>query len=145
MFVGNFDRHEGNWGFLKKDGIYAPSPLFDNGACFYPQLFGTDKVKMKPEDIRHMILFRTRCAIFYNDKKKNYFELLEIVLEKEEVRNIFTSFLAQVDRVCFDEIFDYVVGYNQHYSSSVEFVKSVIKIRRELLAKIWIRYCKKPI
>ena len=133
MFIGNFDRHEGNWGFLKKDGIYNPSPLFDNGACFYPKFFGTDKIEMKPEEIKHLILFQTKCAIYYNDKKKNYFELLDLVLAKKEVRDIFTRFLVLVEKACFDEIFNYVEDYNPSYIPSVEFVKNVIKIRKGLL------------
>ena len=30
-FIANFDRHGSNWGFIKKDNEYGPSPVFDNG------------------------------------------------------------------------------------------------------------------
>ena len=38
--VGNFDRHNGNWGFLineslKKIGI---APIYDCASCLYPQI-----------------------------------------------------------------------------------------------------------
>ena len=36
--LGNFDRHGGNWGFVKKDNRYRLSPVFDNGSCLFPQM-----------------------------------------------------------------------------------------------------------
>ena len=36
--IGNFDRHGGNWGFLKKNNKYTLAPVFDNGSCLYPKL-----------------------------------------------------------------------------------------------------------
>jgi hypothetical protein len=36
--IGNFDRHGGNWGFLKKDNKYTLAPIFDNGSCLFPRL-----------------------------------------------------------------------------------------------------------
>jgi len=36
--LGNFDRHGGNWGFIKQDDQYTLAPVFDNGACLFPKL-----------------------------------------------------------------------------------------------------------
>ena len=38
--LGNFDRHNGNWGFLinKDTGEVKTAPVFDCGSCLYPQL-----------------------------------------------------------------------------------------------------------
>ncbi len=30
--IGNFDRHGGNWGFIKKDNQYRIAPVYDNGS-----------------------------------------------------------------------------------------------------------------
>ncbi len=30
--LGNFDRHGGNWGFIKKNNHYSLAPIFDNGS-----------------------------------------------------------------------------------------------------------------
>ena len=37
-FNGNFDRHGGNWGFIKKDNKYRIAPVYDNGSSMYPKL-----------------------------------------------------------------------------------------------------------
>ena len=37
-FIGNWDRHNGNWGFLYdtfNDEI-SLAPVFDNGSCLFP-------------------------------------------------------------------------------------------------------------
>ena len=38
-FLGNFDRHNGNWGFLvdPKTGLAEIAPVFDCGSCLLPQ------------------------------------------------------------------------------------------------------------
>ena len=41
-FIGNFDRHGSNWGFLKCNGRYRLAPVFDNGSCLYPQMTDED-------------------------------------------------------------------------------------------------------
>jgi len=135
MFIGNFDRHEGNWGFIKKKGLYTIAPLFDNGACFYPKYIGTEKMSMRYEEIKHLVLFQTRCAILYEGKKKNFFELLDIVLRHQNVKRVFTSFLKRVDSTRFDSVYEYVIDYNKEYVNTIGFIKRVINIRRELLSK----------
>lgn len=34
--LGNRDRHEGNWGFIKNNGLTKLAPIFDNGASLFP-------------------------------------------------------------------------------------------------------------
>ena len=36
-FIGNFDRHGANWGFIKKDQTYRFAPIFDNGSSLFPR------------------------------------------------------------------------------------------------------------
>jgi hypothetical protein len=40
VLLGNFDRHNGNWGFLvnAKLGEVKIAPVFDCGSCLYPQI-----------------------------------------------------------------------------------------------------------
>lgn len=35
--LGNPDRHMGNWGICKVNGMHVMAPIFDNGACLYPR------------------------------------------------------------------------------------------------------------
>lgn len=36
--LGNRDRHEGNWGFIKEKGITKLAPIFDNGSSLFPDV-----------------------------------------------------------------------------------------------------------
>lgn len=36
--LGNRDRHEGNWGFIKSDKETLMSPIFDNGSSIFPDV-----------------------------------------------------------------------------------------------------------
>lgn len=36
--LGNRDRHEGNWGFIKKNGETSLAPVFDNGSSLLPDV-----------------------------------------------------------------------------------------------------------
>lgn len=36
--LGNRDRHWGNWGYLTSRGSYFPAPIYDNGACLFPNV-----------------------------------------------------------------------------------------------------------
>jgi len=36
-FVGNYDRHNGNWGFLSNEkGVFEIAPIFDCASCLFP-------------------------------------------------------------------------------------------------------------
>ena len=37
--VGEQDRHEENWGIIRKDGTYKLSPLYDNGDNLLRQFY----------------------------------------------------------------------------------------------------------
>ena len=71
--LGNFDRHNGNWGFLvnEKKGLIKLAPVYDCGSCLYPQL---DEKKMayvlsNPEEINERIYVFPNSALKENDKK----------------------------------------------------------------------------
>ncbi len=36
--LGNRDRHEGNWGFIKRNGITKFAPIYDNGNSLFPNV-----------------------------------------------------------------------------------------------------------
>ena len=42
--IGNFDRHGGNWGFIKRDNKYRIAPVYDNGSSLYPKLNTDEKI-----------------------------------------------------------------------------------------------------
>lgn len=78
--IGNWDRHNGNWGFLydANTDTVTLAPVFDCGSSLYPQ---ADENIMKlvlsdKNERNHRIFDIPLSAINYNGKKINYFEFL---------------------------------------------------------------------
>ena len=78
--IGNWDRHNGNWGFLYNNATdeVTLAPVFDCGSSLYPQ---ADEDMMKAilsdkNELNHRIFDIPLSAITYNGKKINYFKFL---------------------------------------------------------------------
>lgn len=80
-FLGNFDRHNGNWGVLVNHttGEAELAPVFDNGSCLYPQLT-EDNMKMilaSRAEIEKRIFVFPSSALKINNKKISYVDFLK--------------------------------------------------------------------
>ena len=110
--IGNFDRHGGNWGFLKNNNQYRIAPVYDNGSSLYPRL-NTDEaiseVLDSEEEINKRIFSFPTSHIKVKNRKSSYFEVihsLRFAACNEALRRI-------VPRVEFSRIFaviDHVEG-----------------------------------
>ena len=78
--VGNFDRHNGNWGILadETNATAEIAPVYDCGSCLYPQVPVQDMPYiMKDEgEIERRIFVYPTSALKENEKKINYFEFI---------------------------------------------------------------------
>lgn len=78
--LGNFDRHNGNWGFLYDDTKSETeiAPVFDCGSCLLPQ--ADDKVMRKvldnEDELRARVFQFPTSAIKLNGRKINYYDFL---------------------------------------------------------------------
>lgn len=78
--LGNFDRHNGNWGFLFDDstGKAKLAPVYDCGSCLLPQ--ANEEIMqqvLENEDIRNARVYQfPTSAIKQNGRKINYFDFL---------------------------------------------------------------------
>ena len=79
-FVGNFDRHMGNFGYLiTQDGTVSPSPVYDNGSTLFP---GLSEHAMKteilphPKEIAKRALLFPKAALTVNGQKIRYYDML---------------------------------------------------------------------
>ena len=84
--IGNFDRHGGNWGFLKKNNKYSLAPIFDNGSCLFPQLIDEDmilKIMSSKELTEERVYKFPTSQIQLNGKKSSYFEVIDSLSLKE--------------------------------------------------------------
>ena len=77
--LGNFDRHGGNWGFIKKDDRYRLSPVFDNGSCLFPQMYDDHEMSsvMSSQELTDERVFRFPTSqIRLDGKKSSYYDVI---------------------------------------------------------------------
>lgn len=102
-FIGNFDRHGANWGFLKEDNKYRLAPVFDNGSCLFPRLRDDDAIREvleSDEEMKKRIYGFSTSQIKLNGQKSSYCEVissgrfaecndaLEYVLDTLDMRDV---------------------------------------------------------
>jgi hypothetical protein len=78
--LGNFDRHNGNWGILVDEQLKIAeiAPVYDCGSCLYPQLAASDmeSVLSSEDAINKRIYTFPASSIEENGKKISYFEFI---------------------------------------------------------------------
>lgn len=77
--IGNFDRHGGNWGFIKQNNRYRIAPVYDNGSSLYPKMNTDEKIAevlASQEEIDRRIYQFPTSHIKIKSKKSSYFEVI---------------------------------------------------------------------
>lgn len=79
--IGNFDRHNGNWGFLvnEESGNVKLAPIYDCGSCLFPQN-SEENMKSILNDKQEMNIrsnSRPTSAIRLNGVRINYYEFIK--------------------------------------------------------------------
>lgn len=104
---GNFDRHGGNWGFLKKEDCYCLAPVYDNGSCMYPALNTDDKLleilNSESERSKRIYQFPT-SQIKLNGRKSSYYEVINSLQFKECNQ----ALVRIVEKMNMDKIFEMI-------------------------------------
>ncbi len=86
-FIGNWDRHNGNWGFLydTRTDTMELAPVFDCGSSLYPQ--ANDKIMTSVLHNENELNFRIfeipTSAIMLNGKKIKYFSFISSLQNKD--------------------------------------------------------------
>ena len=99
-FLGNFDRHNGNWGFLYNPITQTASiaPVYDCGSCLLPQ--ADDNVMrnvLANENELHARVFTfPSSAIKHNGSKINYYNFLNTA-ENEDCNAAVLRLVPQID------------------------------------------------
>lgn len=99
-FLGNFDRHNGNWGFLYNPVTQTASiaPVYDCGSCLLPQ--ADDNVMrnvLANENELHARVFTfPSSAIKHNGSKINYYNFLNAA-ENEDCNAAVLRMVPQID------------------------------------------------
>ena len=85
--IGNYDRHNGNWGVLVNDVIEEMkiAPIYDCGSCLYSQL--TDEqmqeILKSETEINNRVYNKPTSTITENGRRINYYEFISSLKNKE--------------------------------------------------------------
>lgn len=133
--LGNFDRHNGNWGFLYDDntGETEIAPVFDCGSCLLPQ--ADEKVMRKvlsvePELHARIYQFPT-SAIKQNGRKINYYDFLNSG-KNEDCNDALARIVPRINMEQLVHFIDQVEGITELQK---KFYKHYISARFDLIIR----------
>lgn len=129
--LGNFDRHNGNWGFLYDRNTEKAeiAPVYDCGSCLLPQADENTmkKVLENETELESRVYRFPTSALKLNNVKINYYEFLmntDNVDCKDAVERI-------VPRINIDEIKEFIDTVPYITDMQKEFYKTYITARYE--------------
>lgn len=132
--IGNFDRHGGNWGFLKENNKYRLAPIFDNGSSLFPQMIDEDKMKFIMEDeeetLKRVYEFPT-SQIKLNNKKSSYYDVINSLAYKE-CNDALIKIYKKINMIDIYKIIDEVEFLSKIHK---EFLKYILNKRYEIIIK----------
>ena len=134
--VGNFDRHNGNWGFLINESLkkIKIAPIYDCASCLYPQL--TDEriteIIDNDEEMKARVFVFPTSSLKIDDKKINYFEYISS-LKNEDCNKALLKLFPKIDLEKINLIID-----STPYISNIrkQFYKKILKLRYDEILKV---------
>lgn len=133
--LGNFDRHNGNWGFLYNDAKDESeiAPVYDCGSCLLPQ--ADDKIMQKvlnnESELQARIFVFPNSALKLNGNKINYYNFL-MAGDNEDCNN---ALLEIFPRIKINDILRFIDSIEILSHLQKEFYKTYLGSRYELLLK----------
>lgn len=134
-FLGNFDRHNGNWGFLYNQVAEKATiaPVFDCGSCLLPQ---ADEKTMRSvldnEDELHARIFRfPTSAIKYGDRKINYYDFLMGTSNKDCAAAV----IRMIPRINLVQIYEFIDNVPYIGELQKRFYKEYLSARYNLILR----------
>ncbi len=131
---GNFDRHGGNWGFIKKDNKYSMAPVYDNGSSMYPRLNTDERISEVlncQEELDKRIYQFPTSHIKLDGRKSSYYEVISS-LQFEECNNALKRIVPKID---FDKIDKLIDSIEDISDIRRKFYKTMYRRRYEKILK----------
>ena len=128
--IGNFDRHGGNWGFIKRDNKYRIAPVYDNGSSLYPKLNTDEKIAevlASQEEIDKRIYQFPTSHIKVKNKKSSYFEVISS-LQFEACNEALKRIVPRIDLERINKIIDEIEAISELRK---QFYKTMLQQRYE--------------
>ena len=133
--IGNEDRHNGNWGFLKniKDEKLVFAPIYDCGSCLF-SVYTDEKMQECLEKSSKMqdCIKNTSSAIRDNGAKIKYFEFITS-LKNEDCNN---ALIRMYNKININNIFELIDKIDVISAIRKEFYKKVIEGKYEKILTV---------
>lgn len=133
--IGNFDRHNGNWGFLISEELkkIEIAPIYDCASCLYPQLTDERIAEIIDDDdeMKSRVMVFPTSALKIADKKINYFDFISS-LKNDDCNNALLRVFPKINLVEINEIIDetpYITEIRK------KFYKKIIEMRYNIILK----------
>lgn len=141
--IGNWDRHNGNWGFLYNtttDEIKL-APVYDCGSCLYPQADNeVMKKTLEDEGERNLRIFEIPLSgIKINGRKIKYFDFISS-LENEDCNRALQRIVPKIDLKKIDRIIDETPFISELQK---KFYKTMLRDRKERILDFSLRKLEK--
>lgn len=130
-FLGNFDRHNGNWGFLVDEQKQQAelAPIYDCGSCLYPQL-DLDRMESalrNESEIDRRVYTFPASAIEENGVKIRYFDYISS-LKNPDCNEALKRICARID---LNAIQEFLEGVPELLPLQREFYLTMLTERKE--------------
>ncbi len=133
--VGNFDRHNGNWGFLINESLkkIELAPIYDCASCLYPQLtdYKIEEIINNNEELEARVFIFPTSALKIDDKKINYFEFINS-LENRDCNKALLNIYPRIDIQKINLIIDETPSISNIRKN---FYKKILKLRYDKILK----------
>ena len=134
--VGNFDRHNGNWGFLidEKSQKVEIAPIYDCASCLYPQLTDEkiEEIIDDEDEMNARVYIFPTSALKEEDKNIFYYEYINS-LKNQDCNDALRRLFPLIDINKINKIIDetpYITDLRK------SFYKKIIIYRYEKILKI---------
>lgn len=132
-FIGNWDRHNGNWGFLynQETDKLEIAPIFDCGSALFPQIDDEliKKVISSKAEMNARVYDIPTSAILIDGKRANYHK----VITSLEYKDCNKAIKRIVPKIQLDDINKLIDNVEELSQLKKEFLKKIIKLRKELI------------
>ena len=132
-FIGNWDRHNGNWGFLynQETDKLEIAPIFDCGSALFPQIDDEliKKVISSKAEMNARVYDLPTSAILIDGKRANYHK----VITSLEYKDCNKAIKRIVPKIQLDDINKLIDNVEELSPLKKEFLKKILKLRKELI------------
>ncbi len=134
-FLGNFDRHNGNWGFLYNDNTKTASiaPVYDCGSCLLPQADEKviQKVLTNENELNARVYQFPTSALKNNGRKINYYDFIS----SEQNTDCVKALKRILPRIDMNKIYALIDNTPNITDLQKKFYKKYITARYEKILK----------